>query len=222
MRRLIGMAIAWCLCIAPGFAQDGSEAAAAELRERAVQMIASAGAEAYFDPAEHPPAVAVRHRASGMRCLFAAGGGGEITIIASESIGIPRGDDVACGENTRMGAITLYATRRVPERNMHEALADAVAALAYIHPNIRPVRPHEVDSVELANTPTPPESSTAAFMIATDRGELYTRVSIYVANGWEYKLRFTGLNGRSNIMADLIWITMLNDLPAPQLNPQGR
>jgi len=181
---------------------------AEQLEARAREMIDAAGAQDFFTPEAHPPAVALRHSRSGMLCRFGYQSEARIALVPSASLGIARGDDVACSQNTSLGAVTLYATRR--ETSLDAALAGSVAALRVMHPDARAVELSELPTVDAEREI--PESRTAAFLLSG--GQLFTRISVYVTGGWEYKLRFTSPTPRGNIIADLVWNAMLADLMA--------
>lgn len=207
----VGLAIT-CLCpVNDTHAQAPNQEPTAEmLRLRAEEIIASAAGEpGLLLPESHPPAVAVRHTRSGLLCRFAYSGEDRLFIFGAG--GISYGDNIACSINAQFGAITLYATRD-NEATMESALAGAVQALLAVHPNAQPLELSTLPTATNPSAPPPPEFLSAAFSIQHHGRRIFTRVSVYVANGWVYKLRFTSDTPRSNWAGDLLWVVALDDL----------
>jgi hypothetical protein len=176
--------------------------------------VEDAGAGDLFVAEHHAPAVALRHARSGMLCRFGYASNASIIIVPSTSLGIPRGDDVACSQDTTLASVTLYATRYPQALSAEEALRGAAAAVRARTRNARELDPSTLESLGPPAGAPPTGSRTAAFMIE-DRGRiLFTRISVFAANGWLYKLRFTADTPRANVLADLIWNSLLADLPA--------
>ncbi len=182
------------------------------LRAGAEQMIAAAGGEpGLFQPESQAPAIGIRHTRSGLLCRFAYGGEGRLTIFDSSARGIAHGDNVACGMNTPLGATTLYATRN-SAATLDSALAESVQALLALHPNAQPLDLSTLPSATNPSAPLPPEYRSAAFSFTHQGRQTFTRVSVHVANGWVYKLRFTSGTPQNNWAADLFWHIALEDL----------
>jgi hypothetical protein len=207
---LASLAAAVCLASAAAAQTLEPPPSAEQIQTRASEIIANAGAQDLFVQEPNDRAVTLRHTRSGMLCRFALAYNGNITIIPSEGFGIPRGDDVACAEDSEFGSFTLYATRRGTASNNDEALAGAIAALRALFPDAREIQLSELPAAPPA--PNAMESRTAAFMIRLQGRDTFTRVSVFTANGWEYKLRFTSPDQRANILADILWWALLNDL----------
>lgn len=186
---------------------------AEQVAARANDILSAAAAADLFSHEPHVRAILLRHTRSGMLCRFAYRQNGTVSIVPSESLGIPRGDDVACNEDTELGSFTLYATRR-PE-NVDEALAGAIAAI-----RARFTRVREVDLARIESIPdermrvAAVDARHAAFTVRMDGRDMFTRVSIFSANGWVYKLRFTSPEQRHNILAEILWRAMINDIVA--------
>ena len=96
--------------------------------------------------------------------------------------------------------------RRAP-MILDQALAGAVTALQTMNPSARPATLTEVDTAKIELRPLPEGSRTAAFIITANGHEMFTRVSVYVHDGWTYKLRFTSPVQRANIIADISAVT---------------
>jgi len=196
------------------YAQEPPPATTLEQRQaQATEMISAASAGEFFVHEDHGPAVTVRHGRSGLLCRFIYGAPGqEVIMVPSVSLGIAHGDDVACSSRNELGVITMYATRRSDVASSDEALAGAVGALRRAQPSARPVNvpPPGADEV-----PLPDGSRTATFMFTMDGREHFTRVSVYVRDGWVYKMRFSSPFQEANSLADASWTAALNDLPAP-------
>ena len=215
MRLYLTCLLASAALSTSAFAQaPAPEPTTEQIEARAALIVANAGAGEFFVAESHAPAVALRHARSGMLCRFGYAGNGSITIVPSSSLGIPQGDDVACNQDTNLGSVTLYATRYPQNLSAEEVLQGAAAAVRMRFRNARELDPSALESLAPPNGAPPPASRTATFMIEDSGRILFTRISVFAANGWLYKLRFTADTPRANVLADLIWNNLLTDLPA--------
>jgi hypothetical protein len=213
MRHFIVAATLVCCFAASALAQESPTPTLEQRQTQAEQLLVTAGAGDVFAIEDHAPAVAVRHTRSGMLCRFGYDRPNQsVSIVPSTSLGVARGDDVACGNTSELGALTLYATRYPEPYTLDQALTNAVAAVQAMHPGARPVDPSSLERVTIGDR-APPESRTAAFIVTHQGQQLFTRVSVYVRDGWTYKMRFTAPNPRMNFIAEMMWTTMLLDLP---------
>ncbi len=195
-----------------------SEPAPEQLRAEAARLIAEANAGDFFVPEPSAPAVAARHVASGLLCrLGARDRPGDIRIVASESQDIHRGDDVSCTLHAGASVVTLYASRYPETQSLEAAFQGAVGALRQVHTTAELIDPSTLQWVTLGDRPPPPPSATAAFRINVNGHDAFTRVPVYVANGWVYKLRFTSPTPEENYIADFFWIMALTELAPPAL-----
>lgn len=203
-------ALAAFLLAPPAAAQSGEDARAA-----AAAMIAEAGAAGVFEPAgDASGAVQVRHIASGLVCRFEPGYPRRVVVFDASVSGAAPGEDAACDSGDGAGARTLYVTRYPEPRSADAALGFAVAQLRGRFPSGVAVE----TTVEGFENPDPPlpDSRTAAFVIQTDRGEAYTRVSVAVIDGWEVKMRYTTWSGAEGVVAaETLWRETLAQFAAP-------
>lgn len=221
LRTVLALA-SWAMVSTSAHAQAPPPPAPEALRAHAQEVIAAAHAEGIFVPEENERVSVLRHVSSGMRCLFPIGSSGRAVIVPSESLGIPRGDDVACEQNVGLGIVTLYATRYPRRPTLDNAMQGAVAAMLVRYPDARETPLSDIERFPAPEGRTIPESRTAAFMVRDGAQQLFTRISVYVADGWEYKMRFTSEIPRANVMADMMWMATLSDLvsrSAPAPNP---
>ena len=192
------------------------ETATDELQTIAARVIEEANAEDFFVPEAAPPAVAVRHVASGMLCRL--GGSdqlGSVRIFPTDERGIRRGEDVSCTTHVGPGTVTVYAAHYPEASTLDEAFSGAVAALRQVHTTAQLIDPSALQWVTLGDRPPPPPSATAAFRVEINGQPAFTRLSVYVANGWVYKLRFTSPTPAENYIADIFWIMTLTELTPP-------
>jgi hypothetical protein len=214
------LVLSWCgILSASALAQAPPPPAPEALRAHAQELISAANAEGIFAPEANERVSVLRHVSSGMRCLFPLGASGRAAIIPSESLGIPRGDDVACTQNVGLGTVTLYATRYPRTQTLESAMQGAVAAMLVRYPDAREATLTDVERFAAPEGRTIPESRTAAFMVRDGDHQLFTRISVYVAGGWEYKMRFTSEIPRANVMADMVWMATLSDLASINAQP---
>lgn len=220
LRPLMALA-SWVIVSTSAFAQAPPPPSPEALRAHALEIIGAAHAEGIFVPEDNERVSVLRHVSSGMRCLFPVGSPGRAVIVPSESLGIPRGDDVACEQNVGLGIVTLYATRYPRRPTLDNAMQGAVAAMLVRYPDARETPLSDIERFPAPEGRNIPESRTAAFTVRDGDQQLFTRISVYVANDWEYKMRFTSEIARANVMADMMWMATLSDLVSHSaaLNP---
>lgn len=210
-RTLLVLAF-WGALSASALAQAPPPPPPEALRAHAQELISAASAEGIFVPEDNERVSVLRHTTSGMRCLFPLGAQGRAMIVPSESLVIPRGDDVACEQNFGLGIVTLYATRFPHAQTLDSAMQGAVAAMLVRYPDAREVALSDIERFPAPEGRNISESRTAAFTVRDGDQQLFTRISVYVADGWEYKMRFTSDIPRANVMADMMWMATLSDL----------
>jgi hypothetical protein len=217
MQRIAIALAAWAFVSGQALSQSPDQASSQPSISLGNEIIARANAAGIFVSETNPPGAAVRHVRSGMRCVFGVAGDGEITIYPNHD-GLERGDDVSCGENTSMGTVTLFAERATRPQSNEDALTAVVGAMRAVHQQMQEIPLSALTTLTLGNESAVPPYASAAFVVRDGDRSAITRASTYVANGWVYTLRFTTNSSRSNIMADIMWKTMLVDLqqhPAP-------
>src|SRR5262245_14902722 len=110
--------------------------AAAQSDGAAEQLLRSWGATDLFSPQADTPQVVIRHNASRLICRFDHAEGASVRIYDS---GLPRGDDVSCGQNTGVDTVTLYATRYPHEVTTDTAIAQSVTEITAVSPQARAI-----------------------------------------------------------------------------------
>ncbi len=192
--------------------------AAAVRASHARTLIAEAGATGLFHAEPHDLMTAVRHEASGLRCLFDPARGGRIIVYPAHPPLTRAGEDVACDAGVPMGAQTFYATRYAQPRTLDAAFADAVRALRTRHPDARPLETPALD-IPAENLPRAAQRS-ADFMVRDTNGrENFTRVSLALVDGWEIKMRYTAPSAAANTSAEIAWLGALLDMERQHAAP---
>jgi hypothetical protein len=193
----------------PAHAQSLEEAGAA------AAMIAEAGAADVFEPVDSALGeVRVRHVRSGLICAFEPGHPRRVVVFDTSVSGAAAGEDAACDSGSATGARTLYVTRYPEPRTADAALAFAVAQLRGRFPDATAAET-TIEGFDDADPPLP-ESRTAAFLIETNNGQAYTRVSVAVIGGWEIKMRYTTWSGGEGVVAaEALWRETLAQFAAP-------
>lgn len=195
MRLATLIACGLLLAATPALAQAPEPAATPEqvaaARAEADRLIAAAQAGDVFENITVDRIPAVRHRQSGMRCLFEPGEA-QNGLHVLES-GMPRGEDAVCNGRTGGIQVTIYATR-YPERYSAEAIRDdAARAILDRFPGARPFTGEyvEVSSEGL------PRQHVAAFEATVGGQPSLTVVHVAHHGDWSYKLRATGALDRA-------------------------
>lgn len=190
MRLATLIACGLLLAATPALAQQSAPAATPEqlaaARDEADRLIAAAQAGDVFENITDDRFPTVRHRQSGMRCLFEPGDP-QNRLVALEGQ-LPRGDDAACNGRTGGIQMTLYATR-YPERYSAEAIRDDAARA--ILDRFRGARPFTGDYVEVS-TEGLPRQHVAAFEATVGGRPSLTVVHVAHHGDWSFKLRATG------------------------------
>ena len=173
------------VAVAQDAAPSPSPEQVAAARAEGDRIIAAAEASDLFVNITGNAHPMLRHKASGMICIFNdAPEVNRISIYPGT-----RGDDVSCNTKDAVSGAetTIYATRYVPMESEQQDLAGSVQAIRQRFPS---ARPYEGD-VLVASTDTITPIG-AAFVIETNRGTQFTLVVIEHQNDWAYKLRATG------------------------------
>jgi hypothetical protein len=207
MRMLLAAVLAFAFAPMAARAQTQTDSYAASL-------IAAAEAEDLFDivPGEDQAGenlARVRHRASGLVCLFGPGRSNQLHVFPS----LDRGEDVACDSTAIGEAQTIYATRYPGPTTLEDQLDGAVAA---IRARIRNLQPMQATMDIVPEETALPDQLSARFTYAGPNGiARYTRVSVAMVDGWVIKLRYTADAPEQNslaqqdLMASFIWFSTL-------------
>ena len=155
-------------------------------RAEADRIIAAAGAGDLFANITGNSFPTVRHRTSGLICHFRGSPEVDRILIFPNS---PRGDDVGC--TTRDANIwvetTYYATRYTPMPTEAAILDDAMAAIRNRFPSARPFEGELSSASTDGVTPV-----SAALVVETNMGTLFTMATVEHQDGWSFKARTTG------------------------------
>ncbi|MFC7379122.1 hypothetical protein [Brevundimonas sp. GCM10030266] len=172
-------------------AQDATPAPAtseqlAAARAEADRLIAVAEAGDLFVNITGNANPMVRHRGSGLICIFRSFS--EINRITIYPGG-ERGEDVSCStlDPETSAETTVYATKYAPLPSEEAILADAMRAITQRFPS---ARAYEGDIVNVTADDVAP--ITAAFLIETNLGPRFTMATVEHLDGWGFKLRATG------------------------------
>ena len=160
----------------PALAQAPEQDSAAAARA----IIQAADLGDVFVPVEHEN-VSVRHTASGLVCRFF----GDTRRVAAFP-NLPRGEDVACVDDTDIRYTTLYATRYAPPASPEEALEGAVIAIRQRFADARPTP----QTIEMQSEGLPP-SRTAQFLITVNGERWITSAHVARVGDWIVKLRYS-------------------------------
>ena len=172
-----------------------SPADLAKARARADAVIAKAHAEAYFTNITDGAAPKVRHKASGMECVFGVDDPAFLYIYSTP--GVVQGEDVSCSSASTLGngetiVLTLYATRPPKLDDLQPLLDRMVSELKSDMPDAAP-SPDRFTSLNLAakKGADVPTHRSARFQ-ATEQGHpVFARAAVGVVNGWEVSQRTT-------------------------------
>ncbi|WP_312688548.1 hypothetical protein [Brevundimonas nasdae] len=171
-------------------AQNGAPALSAEAaRAEGERIIASAQvADLFENISDDDGMVRLRHKASGMVCIFVGGGQqNSIHIYPTSPRTTQRGDDVSCAtfiDDTRL-SLTSYATRYVPMPSIEEDMAMTINGVRRTRLNAKPLEgAFAVATVE--GRPAPAFSA----MTFEENGQEYASFAyITHLNEWSFKTR---------------------------------
>lgn len=172
-------------------APDPSLASPAVAKAEGERILSEAQAADLFDNiTAEDETTRLRHKASGMVCLFdPLAPGNAVRVYPQGGMTPNRGDDVSCSSILLGATYTLYATRY---RTMPSEAEDMASAIAGIRSNWTDVEPLQdafgIASVEGRNKPL-----FAAFKGRRPQGqEAGTFVLISHIDGWSFKTRASG------------------------------
>ena len=179
-------------------AQTDAPASAADIakaRARADEVIAKGHAQDYFLNITDGAAPKLRHRASGMECVFGVTDPAFIYVYPTP--GIASGDDVSCTSVATLATgqkiiWSLYATRPTKMDELEPLLARMVAELKADMPDAAPAEQH-FTSLNLAakKGADVPTHRAARFQATTEGHPVYARAAVGVVNGWVVSQRTT-------------------------------
>lgn len=204
--------LAALLCAVPAAAQEAAPGPSATpeqiatARAEADRILAAAGADDVFENISADQTPRVRHTASGMICSFFGSREIDKVLIFPDPT---RGNDVGCSTADSSGAeVTFYATRYQPMPSEREVLRNAVDAIRNRFPSAR-VYEGGLSSAGVAGQ-IPPVG--AAFVVSTNKGELFTMALVSHRGEWGFKARASGPLERAaevSLLAQAGFMTML-------------
>lgn len=192
--RLACLVTAFVLLASPALAQAQPAPATpqqiAAATAEADRLIADANAQAWFDNVTDGASPVVRHRPSGLRCVFTGSASDRIVVFPTGPSQIPQGEDVGCVTYDEALSIdlTLYATRYRPLPSAELVLRDAANAIRTRYPSATPYS-GDLASMEIEDRGAP---LAAAFNIETNQGPQFTVALVWHGEEWGYKARATG------------------------------
>jgi len=205
------LSIAALLVLAPTPAvPPAADPALAALRAEADAVIRRAAAEGEFVNDTRKDFPAVRHEASGMRCLFQPGRGDNAIVRTGASAG------VSCVSRPVGFRQTLEAAPLPGSGTLDSVFEASVAELTAGRPDARPHRSAGFAvRVEPSSGPAPAEPRTAAFLLTRDGEAVFSRVSVAVVDGWIIRQRFEAPAAQADeaeLLAGVVMSTTLIDL----------
>lgn len=212
---LLTLALAAAPALTPSSKADPVEVA--RLKAQAAEIIQASEAKAQFADDTRWDFPAVRHRESGLRCLFQPGerDGDEIVRIGQE--GVAAG--VGCfsrpsGFSQRLEAVRLTSSDTLDTvfTGSVESIAGAQSgARAYEGPRM------EIRVEPLPGGPKPAEIRSARYLVQKDGQEMFSLVSVALIDGWYVRQYFEAPAARAeeaDMLASVVMTTTLIDLAA--------
>lgn len=192
--------IAALLAAPAAVAQEAGRPASAEqiaaARARADAIIAAANAGAYFDNISDSETPLVRHRASGLTCLFSPSDPRDaINFYPAVAGGPPHGDDVGCATWWGKTFVSSFATRYPQQYPADTLFSSAVGDIRTNWQNVSPIEgPLSVATIEGQDAPL------VATFKAERQGQPRTTVVVLRNIGeWSFKVRATGEAGDTEV-----------------------
>ena len=180
----------------------------AAARAQADRLIQRANAQDWFENVTDSALPAVRHRPSGMRCLFVGNQYDQIAVFPTAQGGIPAGYDVGCvSREESLGVdLTLYATRYRPLPTEQQIMGAAAQAVVSRYPGARPYG----GDVALASAEGRPEPLSRAWTIEGDR---FTLAMVSHNREWGFKARANGDDpSMTSLYASVAFVAALADV----------
>ena len=185
----------------------------AALTAEADAVIRKASAQAHFVNDTRKDFPAVRHTASGLRCLFQPGR----TDNAIVWIGSGRGKGgMGCASRPVGLRQTLEAVQLTPGDTLESVFATSVLNITTQQPDARPyagggmtVRVAPPAGLALA------EPKTAGYLVTREGQEVFSRVSVAIVDGWIIRQQFEAPAARAEeaeLLAGVVMSTTLIDL----------
>lgn len=172
-------------------------------------LIASTGSPELFENISSEGMPKVRHKASGLVCIFMPGAENN-TLVVFPGDDLPLGDDVGCNADMGRAYVTYYATRYGPGYSPRDSVNDAVVAIQDRFPD---ARPYEGTVASISPPEGVTETAFAALLVGPEDSVRYTHALAAKVGEWIFKQRMTGDGAESSIMANQVVTGALwNDL----------
>lgn len=218
MRRIIcALALLWA---APAMAQQTPAATstpgAAPAPAAATALITAASAQDLFEAIPSDSQVVVRHTRSGLTCRMRSSWRNRIIIFPDAA----RGEDVACETANASVNIRLYATRYSFRTTLDQQINGAIAVIRQTSPDARDYTPTVPQTF-----PGLPTTRSADFLLsrASDHAQMYSHVSVAMASGWVYVLRYSAPAAdaaaahQDEVAAHALWQSALGEITRGRL-----
>lgn len=189
---------------APGVAVLSAEADA---------VIRKASAQGHFINDTRKDFPAVRHTASGLRCLFQPGRSDNAIVWIGPTAG--KGG-VACRSRPVGLSQTLEAIQLAPGETLDSVFQKSVVNITSQQPEARAYAGGGI-SVRVAPSSglAPAEPKTAGYLVSRDGQEVFSRVSVALVNGWIIRQQFEAPAAHADqaeLLAGVVMSTTLIDL----------
>jgi hypothetical protein len=198
-------------------------AAASTARAFADRVIEAAQAGDLFENVTTDDLPKVRHRASGLVCLFPDANPASGIQIFPSSV---RGADVSCGSFPGGAVLTMYAMKPAKPLTLTQAFALYVTEVRTAHPEAKPPENKELPAVAGTRAEGLTDWLIARFEIMTPQGPAYSRLAVAVVDGWVIEQRLTTRPGQDWKAADRIGegamaATLQEMIPGAKGGPSG-
>ena len=215
---LVSPLLAAALAVAPlaGPAPRADPQAVAALKAQAERVIVAASAQAQFADDTRWDLPAVRHRASGLRCLFQPNDAGNNRIVQIGSIGTG-GGGVGCHSRPSGFAQKLEAVRLGSGESLETVFEGSVRNITSQR---RDARAYEGPLTQIRiepqpGGPQPAEARTARYLLSKNGSEVFSMVSVAVVGDWvvrQYLEAPAAQAEEADMLAGVVMSTTLIDL----------
>jgi len=164
---------------------DESQSEQSAAWREAQALIDGAGAPELFENLSVGNDMKIRHKASGLVCVYSPGERSNSLLLFP---GSPQGDDVGCNADSGNIYMTVYATRYQPAISVDEAIESAANGIRSRFPDARPYSgpvlvPDVPDSVG--------EPGYVAFLVGQGDRTLYAHARVAKVGEWMFKQRMS-------------------------------
>ena len=206
--------LAAALALAPSPSPGSDPVALAALRAQAHAVIRAASAQSHFVDDTRWDLPAVRHRDSGLRCLFQPNDPDNRIVYIG---GITGGGGMGCQSRPAGFQQSLEAIRMAPGETLESVFAGSVLNITFQRPEARPYEGArtEVRVEPGPGAPPPAETRSARYVIGAEGSQLFSLVSVAVIDGWYVRQTMQAPADRAeeaDMLAGVVMSTTLLDL----------